>query len=559
MRWALVACAFSTAAAYLTPSRRRAASPIARPAREAAGDDDSAPELPDDVSEARARLIARTMGGGSLTEGSDTKAVQEGWAYETPLLEAGCVLLGGTEQDFGFGLRQQYFHKCVLLLTQHDDQFTRGVIVNRPSRREINGWTVWCGGDVEEGGVFAPLGRKESKGRPPALECLSTRDVEGARRVSKGLWTSTFESANKVVKAGAAEKTDFMCLCGYAGWAPKQLDGEVERSSWHVAAADGGSLVAELLAKEEDADAPLDDGLKTWASLMARIGKDAAPDGFDFDDGMLRAWIDARLDAPRMDVSALADAARRQTRQEAFMKTITGNNGAIKPGAVLACQHVTGSDFLLEKQYLHKALIQVIAVQQELVIACVLNRPTSRKISLRLSPESEKSKTVAFGGDVQVKSAAGGVVWLSRGPLGDKGERLPLGSVKGSSEGDADATHVISAKDVVVELQKASAFQADRVLAASGVVAFHVDELARMLGVGHLLPVPLDDAPLEECWALHSDDVSTPGMTPDGCWHAAFLAGVGAHASCAPPATPAELNGGLADEALTRFIKTFLA
>ena len=34
---------------------------------------------------------------------------------------------------FGFALRQQYFHKCVLLLLSHDDGFTKGIILNRPT------------------------------------------------------------------------------------------------------------------------------------------------------------------------------------------------------------------------------------------------------------------------------------------------------------------------------------------------------------------------------------------------------------------------------------------
>ena len=159
------ACAL-TAAPALRRSRKLAL--LSTPA----DDDEAPPEISDDFRDFRARLIARTKGEG-LTEAGDEKAVAEGWAYETPLLEAGCLLLGGTEQDFGFGLRQQYFHKCVLLLTQHDEFFTRGVIVNRPSRRTVKGWTVWCGGDVEEGGVFAPNGGSSSD-RPPALECLST-------------------------------------------------------------------------------------------------------------------------------------------------------------------------------------------------------------------------------------------------------------------------------------------------------------------------------------------------------------------------------------------------
>ena len=55
-------------------------------------------------------------------------------ADETPLIEQGSVLLGGVEQDFGFALRQQYFHKCVILVVAHEPQsFTRGIILNRPS------------------------------------------------------------------------------------------------------------------------------------------------------------------------------------------------------------------------------------------------------------------------------------------------------------------------------------------------------------------------------------------------------------------------------------------
>ena len=32
---------------------------------------------------------------------------------ETPLIEQGAVILGGTQSSFGFGLNQQYFHKWV--------------------------------------------------------------------------------------------------------------------------------------------------------------------------------------------------------------------------------------------------------------------------------------------------------------------------------------------------------------------------------------------------------------------------------------------------------------
>jgi hypothetical protein len=59
------------------------------------------------------------------------------WAYDSgKVIEKGAVILGGVEQDFGFGLRQQYFHKAVILVLDHDENtFTRGIILNRPSDR----------------------------------------------------------------------------------------------------------------------------------------------------------------------------------------------------------------------------------------------------------------------------------------------------------------------------------------------------------------------------------------------------------------------------------------
>ena len=149
MRAALIATAAalrsSLACAFVAPH-----TPTKLAALRSGEDDEEPAELTEDFRDFRARLIARTQGEG-LEVGSDREAAGAGWAYETPLLEQGCVLLGGVEQEFGFGLRQQYFHKCVLLLTQYDDAFTRGVIVNRPSRREVDGWSLWCGAGQEKG------------------------------------------------------------------------------------------------------------------------------------------------------------------------------------------------------------------------------------------------------------------------------------------------------------------------------------------------------------------------------------------------------------------------
>ena len=73
------------------------------------------------------------------------------WAYESGnVIEQGAVILGGVEQSYGFGLRQQYFHKAAILVLAHDAQFTRGIILNRPTNYFLDDgeWRVWFGGDV---------------------------------------------------------------------------------------------------------------------------------------------------------------------------------------------------------------------------------------------------------------------------------------------------------------------------------------------------------------------------------------------------------------------------
>lgn len=77
------------------------------------------------------------------------------WAYESgKVIEQGAVILGGVEQAFGFGLRQQYFHKAAILVLDHDEGvFTKGIVLNRPTDLTLEDdtnpgvrWRVWFGG-----------------------------------------------------------------------------------------------------------------------------------------------------------------------------------------------------------------------------------------------------------------------------------------------------------------------------------------------------------------------------------------------------------------------------
>ena len=88
----------------------------------------------------RARLIAQER---DIISGTSSGGGR--FVYESPLIEQGTILLGGTEMGLSFALRQQFFHKCVLLLIEHNERFTKGIILNRPTALELDGWRIWCG------------------------------------------------------------------------------------------------------------------------------------------------------------------------------------------------------------------------------------------------------------------------------------------------------------------------------------------------------------------------------------------------------------------------------
>lgn len=257
-----------------------------------------------DWRDLRAKLVAAEQREKASSGGDSSAAAAEpeGFAFESPLIEQGSVILGGTRQEFGFALRQQYFHKSVMLLLQHDDGFTRGIILNRPSAYEIDGWRVWFGGDVGEGGMFRG---KDAKG-DAEIVCLHSLVGEVASRLSidiiRGVSYTTLEGAKALVAEGLAQRDDFWVFVGYAGWAPEQLQGELERDSWFLASADGGLLLQELLRQGRELP-PVSsgvlpgDGLATWEKLMSSIRRvgEVERTRESLEDRMLSEWCRVHL------------------------------------------------------------------------------------------------------------------------------------------------------------------------------------------------------------------------------------------------------------------------
>ena len=363
----------------------------------------------------------------------------EQWAYDSgKVIEKGAVILGGVEQDFGFGLRQQYFHKAVILVLDYDEAtFTKGIILNRPSDRmmddDVNDglkWRVWFGGDVQ--GLDSVL---------PDIICLHSLKSEEAKeasvKVMKDIQWTSFENAKKLVKKGIASgPDDFWLFAGYAGWGPQQLAGELDRKSWYMCATDSQTLLTELARQSKGVDVR-EAGLDVWQLLMGMIGKEETANecSGSFDDYMLKEWSLANL------------AQSDQTGEIGMTKSVKGgmeiSSGSvdqlmmdaaqlalsqdISAGTLLRASSADRSPFLLTKQNLHHSLVLVVLEDDNVSLACMLNHPANKGYDVTNSKKERSSIPIRYGGDYAIKGQ-GAMMWIHcSSKLRNTGIGEPLG------------------------------------------------------------------------------------------------------------------------------------
>lgn len=375
---------------------------------------------------------ASTTSGATMSASSFTPLDPSQWAYDSgKVIEQGAVILGGVEQEFGFGLRQQYFHKAAILVLDHDEnQFTKGIILNRPSDRMLDDdvnegvkWRVWFGGDVQ--GIDSIM---------PDIVCVhSLKDDEATNAsvpVMKDIQWTTFENAKKLVKKGSATPEDFWVFCGYAGWGPQQLMGELDRKSWYMVATDSQTLLKELARQSAGAD-PRDAGLDTWELLMNMIGRGETVEqcSGDFDDLMLKEW--AREHLLSIEAGGGAGEQRGIPRKgeptqkkgdgaDRLIKEPSGKGEDVKEGVLVRASSADRSPFLLKKQEYHKSVILIISDDENISVGVMLNHPAAKGLEMKIEDKStRKSSTVSiplrYGGEYAVKGQHP-LLWLHCSP-----------------------------------------------------------------------------------------------------------------------------------------------
>jgi len=173
------------------------------------------------------------------------------------------VLLPAREPELGTGrflvasrgMADPRFAHTVVLIVEHGSAGAVGLVVNRATGTKLGGALP----GVESGSrAHDPLmyGGPVAPGRAAVLVAASAMP-QPSRMVFEGLHFSTEPAVLESLLA--ARDGRFRVYAGYAGWGPGQLEGELARGDWIVAAASLEQVFS-------------DDGMGLWRQLVGARG-----------------------------------------------------------------------------------------------------------------------------------------------------------------------------------------------------------------------------------------------------------------------------------------------
>ena len=154
-------------------------------------------------------------------------------------------------------LGDYYFKRSVVLLADHSDEGSFGVVLNKPLNmllsEVVEGFPefdaqVYLGGPVESDNLFF-------------IHTLGDQ-IEGSIEIIDGLyWGGDIEVVKEMILLKKIEPAQIRFYIGYSGWSPNQLDEELKRNSWVVSRIKLSSII-ETSPKE------------LWKTSLNKLGGD---------------------------------------------------------------------------------------------------------------------------------------------------------------------------------------------------------------------------------------------------------------------------------------------
>lgn len=143
--------------------------------------------------------------------------------------------------------QQGFFAKSVILLITYGSDGALGIVVNHPT-------TLALARVLPDPGVLHGRNDLLYVGGPVSLDALTmlirTRSaLPASRRILAGIYASESLATLHAAVSQKLVASRFRAYAGYAGWAPGQLDSELEEGAWTIVPADAADVFTSAPAK----------------------------------------------------------------------------------------------------------------------------------------------------------------------------------------------------------------------------------------------------------------------------------------------------------------------
>ncbi|MCD4664308.1 MAG: YqgE/AlgH family protein [Bacteroidales bacterium] len=156
-------------------------------------------------------------------------------------------------------LMDYYFKRAVVLLAEHNEEGSFGLILNKPvdvilsdvlQDFPIFDTPVYLGGPVKTDSLYF-------------IHTLGEQ-IDNSLEIKEGLyWGGDIEVVKELITIGKIEPNEIKFFVGYSGWVSRQLEDELAKNSW---------LVSNIKAKQ----VMQENSEELWNSTIKQLGKDYA-------------------------------------------------------------------------------------------------------------------------------------------------------------------------------------------------------------------------------------------------------------------------------------------
>jgi len=188
-------------------------------------------------------------------------------ALRPPELDKGVFLVASPE------LRDPNFFHTVVLLVEYDQNGAMGLVINRPTEIALTKALPHVG-ELEDRADRVYFGGPVARDTVLLL-VRSAAEPSDASHVFADIYVSLSARTLREVLREQGRRDTFQAYAGYAGWAPGQLEDEIDRGDWHLSRAD-----AEMVFRSDPEQLWPELIRRTsgfWVRRGAAVAKDAAP------------------------------------------------------------------------------------------------------------------------------------------------------------------------------------------------------------------------------------------------------------------------------------------